>query len=57
MITIGSRKNCPIRTSLGNCLSCGGFCLAVNNEICEAMQNAYWQGYREGKESEASNDN
>lgn len=39
------RKDCPMRHENGNCLSCGGFCLAVNDEICEALQNAYRHGY------------
>lgn len=39
------RKDCPMRHENGNCLPCGGFCLAVNDEICEALQNAYRHGY------------
>ena len=39
-----NRKNCPMRHANGNCLPCGGFCLAVNDEICEAL----WQAYRHG---------
>lgn len=40
-----NRKNCPMRHENGNCLPCGGFCLTVNNEICEALHNAYQHGY------------
>lgn len=35
------RKTCTMRHENGNCLPVGGFCLAVNNEICEALQHAY----------------
>ncbi len=38
------RNNCPMRHDNGNCLPCGGFCTAVNDPICEAMQNAYLMG-------------
>ena len=40
------RKNCPMRNAVGNCLPCGGFCLAVHDEICEALRNAFSHGYR-----------
>lgn len=39
------RKECPMRHSNGNCLPCGGFCTAVNDEICKALHNAYQSGY------------
>lgn len=39
------RENCPMRHKNGNCLPCGGFCLAVNDEICQALHNAYQDGY------------
>lgn len=39
------RKNCPMRHKNGNCMPCGGFCTAVNDEICEALHNAYNSGY------------
>ena len=39
------RKGCPMRHENGNCLPCGGFCLAVNDEICRALHNAYSHGY------------
>lgn len=43
------RKDCPMRHySNGNCLVCGGFCLAVKDEICQALQQAYEKGYRAG---------
>lgn len=38
------RENCPMRHENGNCLPCGGFCLAVNDEICEALHNAFQNG-------------
>lgn len=38
------RKNCPMRHENGNCLAMGGFCLAVNNEICHGLHNAYNEG-------------
>ena len=40
------RKDCPMRGTLGNCSPVGGFCMdAVSDEICEAVHNAYQQGY------------
>ena len=40
------RKDCPMRGTLGNCSPVGGFCVdAVSDEICEAVHNAYQQGY------------
>lgn len=44
MTAIVTRETCPLRHENGNCLSCGGFCLAVNNEICHALHNAYEKG-------------
>ena len=38
------RKNCPIRHENGNCTSIGGFCMAVNDGICEGLRNAYKAG-------------
>lgn len=35
---------CPMRHANGNCLPCGGFCLAVNDEICTALHSAYQRG-------------
>lgn len=40
-----SRKGCPMRHENGNCLPCGGFCTAVNDEICDALHKAYNRGY------------
>lgn len=35
-----------MRGTLGNCSPVGGFCVdAVSDEICEAVHNAYEQGY------------
>ena len=42
------RKNCPMRHENGNCLTCGGFCTAVNDEICTALRNAYERGQSNG---------
>ena len=39
-----TRINCPMRHENGNCLPCGGFCLAVSNEICRGLRNAYRDG-------------
>lgn len=39
------RENCPMRLKNGNCLPCGGFCTAVNDEICRALHGAYHMGY------------
>lgn len=38
------RQDCPFRHENGNCLRIGGFCLAVNDEICAAIQGAYSRG-------------
>ena len=38
------RQDCPFRHENGNCLRIGGFCLAVNDEICAAIQGAYARG-------------
>lgn len=42
---MNNREKCPMRHENGNCLSCGGFCTAVNDEICNALHNAYYKGY------------
>ena len=39
------RKDCPMLHENGNCLSMGGFCTAVNYEICKGLMNAYNQGW------------
>lgn len=39
------RENCKMRHENGNCLPCGGFCTAVNDEICKALHNAYQHGH------------
>jgi hypothetical protein len=39
------RTDCKMRHENGNCLPCGGFCTAVNNEICSALHNAYNHGF------------
>lgn len=41
------RKECPIRTNLGNCII-GGFCTAVNKEICRNLRETYTKGFAEG---------
>lgn len=35
------RKDCPMRHENGNCTTVGGFCTAVNDQICEALHNAF----------------
>lgn len=42
------RENCPMRHENGNCLPLGGFCLAVNDEICETLHQAYHRGFQDG---------
>lgn len=39
------RADCPMRHESGNCMPAGGFCTAVNDPICDALQNAYRQGH------------
>ena len=39
------RADCPMRHENGNCLVAGGFCTAVNDQICEALHNAYECGF------------
>lgn len=39
------REECKMRHENGNCLPCGGFCTSINNEICEALHNAFNRGY------------
>lgn len=46
---IDARKDCPMRHENGNCLVCGGFCLAVSNALCEALHNAYNKGCRDNE--------
>ena len=43
-----NRENCEMRHENGNCLPVGGFCTAVNNEICSAIHQAFEKGYRAG---------
>jgi hypothetical protein len=43
-----NREDCIMRHENGNCLPCGGFCLAVNNEICYALQLSYNKGFNAG---------
>ena len=40
------RRCCPMRHENGNCTVAGGFCTAVNDQICEALHNAYDCGQR-----------
>lgn len=42
------KKECPMRSEIGNCLAMGGFCTSVSKEICEALQNAYIYGKHSG---------
>ena len=39
------RENCPMRHENGNCLPAGGFCTAINSEICRALHSAYSNGF------------
>ena len=41
------RTDCPMRHENGNCTVAGGFCTAVNDQICEALHHAYDFGYKE----------
>ena len=43
------RKDCPIRCGNGNCLCIGGFCTAVNDEICKGLRMAYETGIGDGR--------
>ena len=45
---MADRKNCPLRHENGNCWVIGGFCTAVNNEICTGLHNAYEKGRSDG---------
>ena len=42
-------KICIFRHENGNCTAIGGFCTAVNEDICLAIALAYTKGYAEGK--------
>ncbi len=44
-----SRSLCKLRHKNGNCLCVGGFCTAVNDEICKAIRMSYEKGYIDGK--------
>ena len=42
MMIEGMRTKCPMRhPDNGNCQPTGGFCTAVNDQICEALHSAY----------------
>lgn len=44
-VTMAFRRDCPMRhPDNGNCTVAGGFCTAVSDQICEALQNAYHTG-------------
>ena len=46
------RNKCPMRhPDNGNCLPIGGFCTAVNDEICEGLHHAFNCGYMYEKET------
>ncbi|MBR4895803.1 MAG: hypothetical protein IKZ41_05200 [Clostridia bacterium] len=38
------KEKCPMRHENGNCLTMGGFCTSVNQEICAALRRAYIAG-------------
>ena len=42
------RENCVLRGETGNCGCVGGFCTAVNDEICRGLKNAYFCGIADG---------
>ena len=44
-----NRASCKLRHENGNCLCIGGFCTAVNDEICKAIRMSYEKGYIDGK--------
>lgn len=45
---IENRIDCPMRNpENGNCLSAGGFCTSLSDEICGALHNAYNRGYKD----------
>ena len=39
------RTDCPMRHKNGNCTAAGGFCTAVNDQICAALHTAYECGF------------
>ena len=47
MIETIDRSHCKMRHENGNCLPMGGFCTAVNDEICAALQAAHAWGMNE----------
>lgn len=47
---MADREICPLRHQNGNCLPCGGFCTAVNDDICTALQMAYVHGKHDALE-------
>lgn len=44
-----NRSVCKLRHKNGNCLCVGGFCTAINDEICKSIRMAYEKGYVDGK--------
>ena len=46
---VEDRSLCKLRHKNGNCLCVGGFCTAVNDEICKSIRMAYEKGYVDGK--------
>ena len=46
-----SREDCQMRHENGNCLPIGGFCTAVNDEICDALHEAFDSGYIRGRKA------
>ena len=47
--TFCDRRDCPMRHKNGNGLPCGGFCTAVNDEIGQALHEAYQHGFTDGR--------
>lgn len=48
-MTTNDRSLCKLRHKNGNCLCVGGFCTAVNDEICKSIRMSYEKGYVDGK--------
>lgn len=54
---IADHPTCPMRhPDNGNCLPCGGFCTAVNTEICSSLHKAYMDGVQYGQSHKPAED-
>lgn len=52
-----NRSLCKLRHRNGNCLCVGGFCTAVNDEICKSIRMSYEKGYVDGKTDAVRSEN